>query len=190
MRRFVCVLGFIVLLSVCYAEENKEASKAEESGGSRYILAFQSGFGYCGVSVVGNSEPIYTGVFGGNFMYLMPSGFTVSTDAEAIVGSIPLLGITGGLGLNLFLGYTWLFEQKHLLTVSGGVENSLTSKFISILCVGGRLTYIFKLTDKIGIMSSGTFGLSYNGISFGEGSGFGGVMVSRIGIRVGAAFEL
>lgn len=188
MKRCIFSLSFIVLLAICYAEEKTETNQVKTAENNRYVLAFQSGFKFYGVSIAGSTSPLYSGAFAGSFMYLMPSGFTISTDAEAIIGSGPFLGFTGGVGLNFFLGYSWFFPENHTLTLSAGVENSFTSKFISVFGGTIRLSYIYKFTDKIGSLVSGTFGMFYNGIN-AEGS-FVGITNYSTAIKAGVSYDL
>ena len=203
MKKCIGVIGFLLLLSVCYGEpKNGNGKVANKDGNStnKYTVAFQAGFEDYAVYLYGFRVPMYASIIGGNFMYRMSSGLTVSADLDIILGIINTFGVTlsAGLGVNAFLGYTWIFDQKHMLSVLGGIENSLTSQFISLLALGARVSYSYKITEKMGIMTSLTTSLSYNGAKFfggndvandAGGRSFAGIALPRIAIRIGPSYE-
>lgn len=142
--RILAVYFLILMASFCYCapanDKGVAASNKQETGqkgeGARYILSPFVGLDLNGLSVAGFGQHLVGGALGCDFVYLLPSGFTISSDLSIIIGSM-LPGITGGISANAFVGYSYFFlDKKMMLSLTGGIQNILTSKYISVLGIG------------------------------------------------------
>lgn len=142
--RILAVYFLILMASFCYCapanDKGVAASNKQETGqrgeGARYILSPFVGLDLNGISLAGFGQHLVGGALGCDFVYLLPSGFTISSDLAIIIGSM-LPGITGGISVNAFVGYSYFFlDKKMMLSLTGGIQNILTSKYISVLGIG------------------------------------------------------
>ena len=204
MKKWFGVLTLIFLISFCYCEgiagEDRENTKSK-----KYILSPNIGYEYYNASIGDRGIRIDTGVIGLDFMYLDSSGFTVYADIGIVFGTslyyramynagylyayLPFREWTSGGSLELFFGYSWEFQNRHIVSLAGGVQSTLAPVFSSYgLAV--RVNYSFAITEKIGIMSVITGAISYNTQLHGLKTPHRSIGIGRFALKVGPYFNL
>jgi len=198
IAKAIVVWVFFFMLPVLVYSETEDKERGTKS--KRYILSPNIGYEYYHAGIL-YGVSINTGIIGCDFVYLGPSGFTLYADAEIIFGTsvsrrtssdeIIKKG-TGGINLDLFLGYSWEFNQKHKLGLAGGPQFSFASEFDSY-GLGARLSYSYEIIEKIGIMatSTGSISVNFQKTDFGEfGIKSNLCGIGRFALKLGPYFQL